>query len=636
MSPVALRSPVALCWLIGAAAAAAAATNTPPITLEVDARDVSHAIQHAHLTIPVRPGPLTLAYPKWIPGEHAPDGPLTQLVALEISAAGRTLPWRRDPLDAFLFRLEVPPGAGQLDVRFDYLSPPAIFADGYGRTPNMTPHLLVLPFNHFILYPSGTSVEALTVKASVRLPEGWKADGALSAERSGGDTLVLPPVSLYTLIDSPILAGEYFRSVTLTSGAAGTRVSIAADAPGDLAVSDATLAGLRRLAPEAVALFGPPHYREYVWLIALGNTLDQNGLEHHESTDIRENEGLFTDSLRSIELRTIAHEYVHSWNGKYRRPAGLATRNYQEPMVDDLLWVYEGMTRYYGDLVLRTRSGLATPAQTRDYLAVIAATADADRPGRTWRSLGDTATALPGYNDAPPEWSPIRRRRDYYDEMGLVWLDADTLIRESSRGTRSLDDFSRRFFAGPERAPAVRPYSRAEVITTLSAVQTRDWQAFLRARVDDISPRAPLEGISRGGWTLVYDDAPNEALSARDKVEGTDNLSLSLGLWAKPDGTVADVVHGSPVFAAGMAPGMRLISIGGRKWSGEAAREALTRAEKSTGPLELIVSQGDLVRVLHVEYHGGLRNPHLVRDAARADLLSEILAPRASASPSGR
>ncbi len=262
---------------------------------------------------------------------------------------------------------------------------------------------------------------------------------------------------------------------------------------------------------------------------------------------------------------------------------------------------------------------------------MIAATDDADRPGRTWRSLGDTATALPGYADAPPEWSPIRRRRDYYDEMGLVWLDADTLIRASSGGTRSLDDFCRSFFGGPERAPAVRPYSRADVVAALNAVQPHDWQAFLRVRVDDLNPHAPLEGISRGGWTLVYDDAPNEALSAREKVEGADNLSLSLGLWAKPDGTVADVVHGSPVFAAGVAPGMRLISIGGRRWSGDTARDVLVRAEKSPGPVELIVGEADLVRVLHVDYHGGLRNPRLARDAARADLLSRILAPQASA-----
>ncbi|TLY59699.1 MAG: M61 family peptidase, partial [Gammaproteobacteria bacterium] len=343
MSLTHLKPSLASLALLAAAAGVAAA---PPITLEVDARDVTRAIQHAHLVIPVHPGPLTLAYPKWIPGEHAPDGPITQLVSLEISAGGTSLPWRRDPLDAFLFRVEVPRGAAMLDVRFDYLSPPKAFADGYGRTPNVTPHLLILPLNHLVLYPYDAAADAVSIRAEVHLPAGWKFDGALHPERVEGDTLFLPVVSLSTLVDSPILAGEYFRTVPLSEGAGSTRISIAADAPGDLAVSEATLAGLRRLVPEAVALFGPGHYREYVWLVALGNDLNQNGLEHHESTDIRDNEALFTDPARLFEHRTVPHEYVHSWNGKYRRPVGLATRNYQQPMVDDLLWVYEGMTRY--------------------------------------------------------------------------------------------------------------------------------------------------------------------------------------------------------------------------------------------------------------------------------------------------
>ncbi len=634
MSLTHLKVCLALLALLAPAASVAAA---PAITLEVDARDVIRGIQHAHLVIPVRPGPLTLAYPKWIPGEHAADGPITQLVSLEITAGGTPLPWRRDPLDGFLFRVDVPRGAAMLDVRFDYLSPPKTFADGYGRTPNVTPHLLILPFNHFVLYPNDVSADAVSIRAEVSLPKGWKFDGALHPERVESDTLFLPVVSLSTLVDSPILAGEYFRTVPLSQGAGGTRISIAADAPGDLAVSEQTLAGLRKLVPEAVALFGPGHYREYVWLLALGDNLDQqNGLEHHESTDIRDNEALFTDPARVLEHRTTSHEYVHSWNGKYRRPVGLATRNYQQPMIDDLLWVYEGMTRYLGDLVLRTRSGLVTPEQSRAYVAWVAARLDRDRPGREWRSLGDTATAITAYNDAPEQWTPIRRARDYYDEMLLVWLDADTLIRESSGGQHSLDDFCARFFSGPERSPAVRSYTRADVVAALKAVAPLDWDAFLSARVEHINPHAPLDGIGRGGWQLSYDDTPNEFLSARDKVDGSDNFSLSLGMWVKPGGVVADVVHGSPVFAAGVAPGMRVESIAGRKWTSETARDALVKAEKSSEPLELIVESADLVRVLHLDYHGGLKNPHLVREAVKADLLSQILAPRTSASRSGQ
>ena len=444
-----------LCWPLLLCVAAASAA---PLTLEVDARDVTQGIQHAHLRIPVHSGPLTLAYPKWIPGEHVADGPITQMVALHIGAGDVTLPWRRDPLDPFLFHVDVPRGTNTLDVTFDYLSPPKEFGGGYGRTPNVTPHLVLLPFNHFVLYPADAASDALRIRAQVRLPAGWHSDSALHAERVAGDMLYLPEVSLTMLIDSPLFAGEYFRTIPLTEPPNATRVSIVADAPADLAMSDTVIVAMRRLVAEAAALFGPGHYREYVWLIALGNTLSQqDGLEHHESTDIRDNESLFTDPARTLEHRTTPHEYVHSWNGKYRRPAGLATRNYQEPMVDDLLWVYEGATRYLGDFILRTRAGYVTQEEARNYLAWLASRMDVARPGRAWRSLGDTATALPGYFDQPSEWTPISRQRDYYDEMALVWLDADTLIRQSSGGQRSFDDFCKGFTEDRNEPPPYIP-----------------------------------------------------------------------------------------------------------------------------------------------------------------------------------
>jgi predicted metalloprotease with PDZ domain len=539
------------------------------------------------------------------------------------------LPWRRDPLEPFQFQVQVPAGAAVLDVQFDYLSPPKVFADGYGRTPNMTPHLEILPLNHVVLYPRDARADSLMIRARVRIPAGWKYDGALRPQRVDGDTLELPTVSLETLIDSPILAGEYFRTIPLADATPGSaRISVAADAARDLAMPDAMISGWKRLVSEAVALFGPGHYREYVWLIALADPLDQNGLEHHESTDIRDHEDLFTDPAQRLENRVIPHEYVHSWNGKYRRPAGLVTRNYQEPMADELLWVYEGMTRYLGDMVLRTRSGLATLEESRTYLAWIAARADRDRPGRAWRSLGDTATAMPAYNEAPGEWTPIRRQRDYYDEMMLVWLDADTLIREATVGARSLDDFCSSFFGGPQRTPALRPYTRNDVVAALKAVAPNDWDRFLARRVEEVNPRAPLDGITRGGWKLIYNDAPNEFLLARDKVDEVDDLSLSLGMWTKKNGEVTDVVHGSPVFAAGLAPGMRVESIAGQKWTIEGARDAIVRAEKTSEALELIVESADQVRVLHIDYHAGLQYPHLVREAGKADLLSLILAPK--------
>jgi predicted metalloprotease with PDZ domain len=365
-------------------------------------------------------------------------------------------------------------------------------------------------------------------------------------------------------------------------------------------------------------------------LLALDDRLEQNGLEHHESTDIRDTEKYLTDPSHVIAFgSTIPHEYVHSWNGKYRRPNGLATRNFQQPMVDDLLWVYEGLTRYLGDFVLRARSGLRTAEQQRSFLAYVAATMDHNRPGRAWRSLGDTATALPGYDDAPAEWATIRRKLDYYDEMLLVWLDIDTLLRDRSAGTRSLDDFCKNFFGGASTPPAVRTYNRGDVIAALTAVTPYDWSKFLAARVDDVNPRAPLDGILRSGWSLTYDDAPNEFLVAREKAKEIGDLSFSLGMWTKADGTVADVVHGSPAFAAGVAPGTRLVAIGGRKWSIETARDVIERAEKYPEPIDIVLETGDLVSSVRVDYHEGLRYPHLVRAAGKPDVLSAILAPRA-------
>jgi predicted metalloprotease with PDZ domain len=603
--------------------------SNPRINLEVDATDVVHGIQHVRLVLPVHAGRMTLAYPEWIPGEHRPTGPITQLMNVHIEAGGQDLPWRRDARDAFLFHLTAPPRTRAIAVRFDFFSPPRSFGPGFGETPDATTHVLVLAFNQLILYPADASADAVEVSTRVRIPAGWKVDSALPLQQVSGDEVSLPVVSLYTLVDSPLVAGEYFRTVPLGGGPAAARMSIVADRPGDLAVSDSMIGSLGRLLSEATALFGPGHYRRYVWLVALGDRLGHDGLEHHESSDVREAEGLFTDPAYAIDWRLFPHEYVHSWNGKFRRPDGLATRNYQQPMIDDLLWVYEGLTRYYGDFVLSARSGFASEEQTRAYLAYVAAFMARARPGRDWRSIADTAAADPAYAQAPAEWESVRRGSDFYSEMLLVWLEADTLIREQTHGRRSLDDFCRRFFAGPERAPAVRPYSRADLIGALNRIVALDWDDFFRSRVAGISPRAPLAGIEASGWQLDYDDTPNEFLAALAKTNSVDDLSLSLGVWVKPDGSVVDVVSGSPAFTAGIVPAMRLMAIDGNAWTTSEARAAIVRAETSRQPLELRVASGDLVQSLRVDYYGGLQYPHLRRMASKPDLLSAILAPRA-------
>ena len=620
-------------WIVFIAAVACRATQAtePAITLDVDARDVRHGIQHAHLSLPASPGRLDLVYPKWTQGEHAPSGPLVQVTALKFAAGGRTLAWTRDPLEPFRFRVTVPDGVAAIDADFDYLSPPVSGGvDSYGMTPNVTPHVAIVLFNHVLLLPEAADARTLPVRARVRLPDGWSYDAPVRGEQPQSGLVVLPEMPAATLVDSPLFAGEYSRTIALTTNAPPTRISLFADATADLAFKDDDAAALRRVVAEAGALFGARHYRNYVWLVGLGDTFTNNGVEHHESTDIRLPESLFTKPEFMQRWSSIfAHEYVHSWNGKYRRPEGLVRANFQEPLADNLLWVYEGMTRYLGDFVLRGRAGFGSPEFMRDYLAYVAASMERLRPGRNWRPLADTAVGVPAYGDAPGEWTPERRGLDYYPEGALIWLEADTLIRTRSGGKRSLDDFCRAFFGGPGGAPSVRAYTRDDVIAALNAVEAYDWDEFLRTRVDEVQPHAPLGGIGNGGWTLVQNDQPNPYFDAFAKVSKHDDFSFSLGFASKEDGHVADVVHGSPAFNAGLAPAMRVIAIGGRKWSGDAAKETIVAAEKTTQPIDLIVESGDTVRTLPVDWHGGLAFPHLQRDASKPDLISKIIAPKA-------
>ena len=611
----------------------ARAAEPAVIELEVDTRDVQRGIQHAHMTLSATPGEMSVVYPKWTQGEHGPTGPIEQVTGLKFAAGDRPLAWTRDPLDAFRFKVAVPEGVGKITADFDYLSPQASYGSGgYGNTPNMTPHLAIVLFNHVLLLPDSADAGTLPVRARVRIPDTWAYDTPARGERSEPGLVALPEMSAAALVDSPFFTGEFSRLIPLTAQAPATRLSIFADASADLAIKDDEIAKLRRVVAEAEALFGARHYRQYAWLVGLGDTLTTNGVEHHESTDIRMNESLFTKpEFMQRWASVFAHEYVHSWNGKYRRPEGLVHSNFQQPLEDNLLWVYEGMTRYLGDFVLRGRAGFGSPEFMRDYLAFVAAQQDRLRPGRAWRPLLDTAVAVPQYGQAPNEWTGERRALDYYAEGALIWLEADVLIRTRSAGKRSLDDFCRAFFGGADSAPAVRAYSRNDVIATLNAVEAYDWDTFLRTRVEQIQPHAPLGGIAGGGWTLVQDDKPNPYLDATAKSAKFIDFSHSLGFWAKEDGKVVDVVTGSPAFAAGLAPATKLIAIGGRKWNEDAAKEVIVSAEKSTQTIELIVESGDTVRALHVDWHGGLAFPHLARDAQHPDLLSQIIAPKSKA-----
>lgn len=606
-----------------------AGADSRPIELAVDATDAPRGVFHSRLVIPAAPGPLTLAYPKWIQGEHAPTGPIEQVMGFKVSAGGKALPWRRDPLDMFLVRVEVPAGSDAVTVELDYLSPPEGYGPGYGKTPNATPHLAIVDWHDLLVYPLGTNISEIPVRATLRLPAGWQLDTSLSIAEKKEGTVTFAATNLYTLLDAPVLSGEIFRTIEMGPREAPVFLSIAADDRSALDVPEERIAAYRRLPAEAEALFGARHYNSYHWLVALSDTVEQNGLEHHESSDNRGRLGFFTEEaflLRQGFL--LPHEYVHSWNGKYRRPAGLAVRDPNEALRTELLWIYEGLTRYLGDFLLTTRSGVRSLENSLEYAAWVAAHQDHNRPGRRWRPLADTAVAAQVLSGAPAAFTPWRRALDYYDESLLIWLEADTLLRTRSNGAKSLDDFCRAFFGGSSTPPAVVPYTEDDVYTALNAIVPHDWRGFFTERVYTIQPRSPVGGLEAAGWKLVYTDQPNVYQTARAKTGRLVDASFSLGLWLEYDGAIFDIVTGAPAWEAGLGPGMKLVAINGRKWAPEVLSQEIQGARQSKTPIEGTAEHGDALRTFRIDYHGGERHPHLERDPARPDLLSVILAPK--------
>ena len=608
-----------------------------PIAVEVDATRAAQGVFHSHLTLPVSPGELVLTYPKWIPGEHSPTGPIQQLVGLRFTAAGKVLEWRRDPVDMFALHLTIPAGVKELAADFDYLSPPESFGGGYGEGPNATAHLAVLLWNQQVLVPRGAASDAVTYRPSVVLPSGWDFDSALEVTSRDGARAEFAALPLTALVDSPLLAGEYFRSYPIVAAAASggpVRLSLAADDAADLDVPPERLAQLARVVAEAQELFGARHYRRYVWLVALTGAMEPNGLEHPESSDNRLPPKVFRDDKAGLaELRILPHEYVHSWNGKYRRPRGLATPDYERPMAGELLWIYEGLTRYLGDVVLATRAGLRAPDATREYLAWMTSQLEDARPGRKWRPLADTATAVQLGVDAPGAGTAMRRPLDYYEEAALIWLEADMILRERTAGLQSLDDFCRQFFGASAGVaagvPALSPYGLDDVLTALGRIAPYDWRGFFAERVERVREHAPAGGLAAAGWKLAYSTEANRFMTARQQTRETIDWSFGLGLKTNDDGDLLEVVQESPAFAAGLAPGAKLVAVDGAKFSAEALQSGMEKAVAERRPLALLVERRGELRTVPVTLLSGAVFPHLEPIAPTPDALARIFAPRA-------
>jgi predicted metalloprotease with PDZ domain len=603
--------------------------NGPTVTLSVDASDAPRKIFHAQLRIPAKPGMLTLYYPKWIPGEHGPTGPITDLTGLKFTASGKTLTWRRDLLDGFTFHIEVPAGENEVTANLDYASP-ASYEPGYSAGMAATDKLYIVNWNTLLLYPAGYGSDDLTYSASLRLPSGWKFATSLHVSGQAGNDndndkeIHFAPVSLTMLVDGPVLTGEYLKVVPLTPPNANppAELDLAADSAAALDAPEELLEHYRDLVKQAGILFGARHYTGYHFLLTLSDHVAHFGLEHHESNDSRIDErSLIEENGRKLSAGLLPHEYVHSWNGKYRRPADLATPDYEQPMQTDLLWVYEGLTSYLGDM-LSARSGERTPSLARDALAQM--TADLDhRSGRVWRNLQDTADGVPSMQDAPRAWADYRRGLDYYDEDVLNWLWADVIIRQQSKSAKSLDDFCKLFYGAPGGPPMVKTYTFDDIVNALNQITPYDWRGFWTERLSNHGPGAPFGGVEGSGWKLVYDEYPSELDRAADS-EKSIHAHYSVGLMAGSDGVIRDTVEGMIAAKAGIGPGMKIVAVNGRSFSSDVWHDAIHAAKTSPSPIELIVENADFFRVVKLDYHDGEKYPHLVRDESKPDLLTEI------------
>ena len=631
--------------LVSGAAVAWGQGRGGEIRLSVDLRDAPRRMLHATEEMPVRPGALTLVYPKWIPGEHGPTGPLDNFAGLVVMGNGQRIEWERDKVDMYAFRLLVPQGVTLLEIKLDYLATAA--ASGFSAGASTSANLALLSWNTVVLYPAGAMASEVMVAPSVTVPDGWKFGTALKQKvvmptNVGADTTMssgekeayvkaahFETVSLEQLVDSPVLTGRWFREVALAPEVTPRHfLDMAADGPEDLQISGEHVAAFSKLVRETGALYRSRHYGEYHFLVTLSDQVAHFGLEHHQSSDDRVPEKTFVDDARfTANGDLLPHEFTHSWNGKYRRPLGLATGNYQEPMKGDLLWVYEGLTEYLGD-VLAARSGIWTAEQYRGFLADSAAELD-HRPGRTWRNIQDTATAAQVLGDGgSAAWDNWRLALDYYAEGELIWLDVDTTIREKTKGKRSLNDFVAAFHGlGGNTPPKVVTYTFDDVVTGLNAVVENDWGRFLRERLDSHAAAAPTDGIGRGGYRLVYGDAPNVYARELEGLTETVEFWYSLGMHVSKTGGVSDVLRDGVSDLAGIGPGMTIVAVNGRAFTPDLLRAAVREAKGSGPAVELILENTGYFEVVKLEYHEGERYPFLERMEGTPARLDEILRP---------
>ena len=608
----------------------AVAQSSAPIALTVDLTDAPRKILHATEMMPVHPGPMTIVYPKWIPGEHGPTGPIDNQAGFVITANGAPVKWERDDVDMYAYRITVPEGVTQLNIRMDFLATAA--AQGFSAGASTSANLALLSWNSVVVYPAGANAADVMVTPAIKVPADWHYGTALEHASNPDRALnAFHTVSLEQLVDSPVLAGRWFREIPLATEVKPQHfLDLAGDGPEDIALTQEHIGEFSKLVRETGALYQSRHYGSYHFLVTLSDQVSHFGLEHHQSSDDRVAEKTFTDDNEFIfDGLLLPHEFTHSWNGKYRRPAGLATPNFQEPMKGELLWVYEGLTEYLGD-VLTARCGIWTDSIYRDRLATIAGYLTNLRPGRTWRDLQDTATMAQVLYNTGGAYDNYRRNTDYYDEGELLWLEVDLTIRQKTNGARSLNDFAALFEGvGGNTAPKVVPYTFEDVVTALNAVVPSDWAGFLRKRLDSNNYPAPeLAGIvALSGYKLTYTDKPNYWSQLAENEASSIDTRYSLGLQVAQDGRVADVIVGGLADNAGFGPGMRIVAVNGRAYSWSLLRAAIKDAKGKGPAIEFIVENTGYYKVIRIDYHDGEKYPQFEPVAGTPFRMDDILKP---------
>jgi predicted metalloprotease with PDZ domain len=597
------------------------------IKLTVDITDLERHIVNVRETVPVSgAGDFVLLYPEWVPGDHGPTNPLAALAGLVVRANGATLPWVRDVVNVHAFHVVVPASASALDVSFQYLSPPGTL--GFRDREEITPVMADIAWNTVSLYPAGVFSRDITVEPHFVFPKSWHTASALETASAGDGEVTFKPVTYNTLVDSPIYAGKYFSRIDLAPGAEKpVHLNVFADKPQDLTASPEQLAKHRALVTQAVKLFGAQHYDHYDFLFALSDELGSIGLEHHRSSEDGLGRGYFTDWDGTVAFRDLlAHEYTHSWNGKFRRPADLWAPSFNEPERDSLLWVYEGQTQFWGQ-VLAARSGLWSHQDALDAIALDAAEIEAE-VGSQWRPLQDT-TNDPIINQRRPlPWRSWERAEDYYTEGLLIWLDADSLMRQQTHGAKSMNDFARAFFGMDDGSFVTKPYTFEDIVAALNGVMPYDWGKFLRTRLDRTGAGAPLDGIDRSGYKLVFTDKESAFEKSAESDRHQRSFGWSLGITVDDEGHIHEVEWGSPAFKAGLVLGGRIIAVNGVAFEDpDEIEDAIKLAKTSQDPIELLVRDDKHFRTVHIPYHGGARHPHLERVEGQPALLDDLLAP---------